>query len=751
MKEMNEKELPKLRRGGLFVVALVLLIFVLLDAFRILSMGAYQGSLALIGVAGLLFLATKVIRWRKESRTLRFFGRMVIISTILELTLFQLPSYSLLSGGYEQKTFLPTSASISGGESTIDETSGAVTVTGKDQVIMEFQQLDMPVGTIQVDVDYGEKTKRAQLKIDMADETHVDYRYDIASGVVVKDNDNSNYTACRFSGDVSQLRLKVSCFNDNDSVTIQAIHFNKTIPFDISAIRFGFLTLVTTFCYGIVVSSFLKKPFRETRKSTTASVLALTGAAVLLATSIIMIKLPEDGFASRWKLEAGNQITQELVDAFENKQVNLLKEPTEQLINMENPYDWSARNQEGVSAEWDHVYYDGKYYSYYGIAPVLTFFLPYHKLTGHYFACDMAVWIFSCIGLVFLGLTYLAIAKRWFRDVPAGCVIGGFVILLTVCGIWYSVGRTIFYEIAMSCGFMYLNAGAYFLISSNMLTDGKTSFVRTALCSLFLGLAVLSRPTLAVYAICAAVFLLMSIKSSSSTIKGRILFILCAAVPICVLGGFQMWYNAARFGSPFDFGIKYSLTINDFVHSQFHLVFVLIVLFNFLFAVPGFSTDFPYIKTPFSSFHANGYYFADAGNTSGIFFLALPVFGYLLSGRALRRLPDRKSRLRYGTLVGLPCVIMPLIIICSIWESGYAIRYTADFSWEIIIGALAVLFWLYRMSTNETKKTWFRGFLACSVMMALVINIVQIIPFAFSENDYPEVCRAMQDVIAFWD
>lgn len=95
------------------------------------------------------------------------------------------------------------------------------------------------------------------------------------------------------------------------------------------------MTLVTTFCYGIVVSSFLKKPFRETRKSTTASVLVLTGAAVLLATSIIMIKLPEDGFASRWKLEAGNQITQELVDAFENKQVNLLKEPTEQLINME--------------------------------------------------------------------------------------------------------------------------------------------------------------------------------------------------------------------------------------------------------------------------------------------------------------------------------------------------------------------------------------------------------------------------------
>ena len=226
---------------------------------------------------------------------------------------------------------------------------------------------------------------------------------------------------------------------------------------------------------------------------------------------------------------------------------------------------------------WDHVYYDGKYYSDHGIAPVLTFFLPYHKLTGHYFACDMAVWIFSCIGLVFLGLTYLAIAKRWFRDVPAGCVIGGFVILLTACGIWYSVGRTIFYEIAMSCGFMYLNAGAYFLIFfqyayrwKNIFCSHGTLFavLRICRCCLFV------RHLLCMQFV-AAVFLLMSIKSSSSTIKGRILFILCAAVPICVLGGFQMWYNAARFGSPFDFGIKYSLTINDFVHSQFHLVFVL--------------------------------------------------------------------------------------------------------------------------------------------------------------------------------
>ena len=102
-------------------------------------------------------------------------------------------------------------------------------------------------------------------------------------------------------------------------------------------------------------------------------------------------------------------------------------------------------------------------------------------------------------------------------------------------------------------------------------------------------------------------------------------------------------------------------------------------------------------------------------------------------------------------MIGLPCVIMPLVIICSAWESGYAVRYTADFSWEIVIGALLVLFWLYRKSKNETKRALFRGFMALSVMASVILNTVQIIPFAFNQNDYPEICRAMQDIIAFWN
>lgn len=730
---------------------LIFLVSGILDAAEVIKLGAYQGSLALVGAASLLIMAASFVLRKKESRTLRFFRKMVIAAAVLELILFQLPSYNMIMGDYPVKTIFPADFVISEGNYTVNSENKSVTINGTEQVILDFRQLDMAVGTVMASVNFGNNTKRVQLKADMADETNIEPRNDIASNVIVRGDDDSAYMACQFSGEVSRLRLKFSCFNEGDTATIKVIHLNSVVPFDISPIRFGFLAFAVTLCYGIAVSDFLKRPFRQNGKFTVISISALTAAAVALASAIIMIKLPEDGFLSRWERKAGDQITQEIVDAFENKQVSLLMEPSPELMAMENPYDWSARDLEGVKYEWDHVYYKGKYYSYYGIAPVITCFLPYHKLTGNYFANDMAVWIFSCIGLVFLGFTYIAIVKRWFRSVPSGCILAGFIILLSVCGIWFSVGRATFYEIEIASGFMYLNAGAYFLISANILSKGKISLIRTALSSLCLGLAVLSRPTLAVYAVCAVVFVAMSVKKSSDKITGRLVFVSCAAVPIGILAAIQMWYNYARFGSPFDFGIQYSLTINDFVNSQFHLIFVLILLYNFIFAVPGFTIDYPYITTPFGRLNANGYFFSDAGNTSGILFLALPTFGYLLSRHALRYLPDRRTKLRYAVMIGLPCVIMPLVIICSAWESGYAVRYTADFSWEIVIGALLVLFWLYRKSKNETKRALFRGFMALSVMASVILNTVQIIEFAFNQNDYPEICRAMQDIIAFWN
>ena len=117
---------------------------------------------------------------------------------------------------------------------------------------------------------------------------------------------------------------------------------------------------------------------------------------------------PEHDFWSDFCCENGNQITEELVNALEKGHVYLDREVNEKLTGLDNPYDWSQRTKEIGSYPWDHLLYEGKYYSYYGIAPLLIF-IPYHLATGFYFPSVWAIWLFGCVGIYFLTRTYLCI------------------------------------------------------------------------------------------------------------------------------------------------------------------------------------------------------------------------------------------------------------------------------------------------------------------------------------------------------
>ena len=174
--------------------------------------------------------------------------------------------------------------------------------------------------------------------------------------------------------------------------------------------------------------------------------------------------------------------------------------------------------------------------------------------------------------------------------------------------------------------------------------------------------------------------------------KNGVRYLVCTFLPMLCLAGVQMWYNYARFGSPFDFGIQYSpLTINDFTKSQYHTGFVWEALYNYLFNIPVFSAKYPFIHAEFQDMNVNGFFhndFLSTANTSGLFILALPVFAYLLAGKAWKQLPNRTARAQSLAYIGLPCVLMP-IIIASVWEIGYAVlqcvnqmfRYT-EFHYE---------------------------------------------------------------------
>lgn len=138
----------------------------------------------------------------------------------------------------------------------------------------------------------------------------------------------------------------------------------------------------------------------------------------------------------------------------------------------------------------------------------------------------------------------------------------------------------------------------------------------------------------------------------------------------------QMWYNYVRFGSPFDFGIQYSLTINDFTNAQYHSKLSLVPVFNYLFGIPSFVMRYPFVYTEYQSLDVEGFLYADliTKNTSGIFFLVLPAFAYFLSGKALKMLPTKKAEYYQYCILGSTVCYNAGYIMAAVWESGYSIR-----------------------------------------------------------------------------
>ena len=91
-------------------------------------------------------------------------------------------------------------------------------------------------------------------------------------------------------------------------------------------------------------------------------------------------------------------------EAFANGQIKLMETPSEELRTMNNPYDNVAR--ECIDYLYDVAYYDGNYYNYFGITPIITLILPFRLITGVYVPTYVFNLVFLVIEFFVLYLVY---------------------------------------------------------------------------------------------------------------------------------------------------------------------------------------------------------------------------------------------------------------------------------------------------------------------------------------------------------
>lgn len=697
-------------------------------------------------------------------RVLSFGLIWLVICSLLEILLFNYASLVMIGGKYTTQLREPSQCVIRGLTNNGDGTWTA----SENNPTVEIKDLNIPVKTLALQAEKilspsanpRDTIQSLNASIQYTDETRSDYIGSPRSLRIVTGMERTRYTTCTYYGASEKIRFTLQC-EKGQKMAFDGVAVNESIPFDFSILRIAAL-----FSLGLVVYLLIKAPcmavaYNGKRLSHWISVIAVL-TAFLLAT-VGLFSLYVGSKAGSLRAKTGDQLSQELVDAFSEGQVSLLKEPSPELLALENPYSPQQRADSGAPYAWDHLLYEGKYYSYYGIAPVLTLFLPYHLITGAYFPTSYACLLFGLIAAVFLTGAYMAMIRRWFSKTPFRLVVVGLFCLLLCSGIWLCVIRPMFYEAAELSGLMFMAIGVFFLFCSNIFTDKPLQLHRLALSATALSLAVMSRPTFAAYVVVLLVWFFFGLRQHrdrapvEKKTKSTLLCLAAILIPFAVFGGAQMLYNTVRFGSPFEFGIRYSLTINDFTNTRFSPSLSLISIWNMLFGVPTFTpTTFPYFSGNVEKFGINAYYFIETGCGLGLFWRFLPLFAIVLLPYLMKRM-NRRQLVRGTLLCGLPGLLVPLLTLIITWESGYALRYNVDFAWPMVLFAIALCFAVYgKISHPKVKKGLQLLFICCGVvcLISTLVLVFQHVP-GVTNTVYPNTEGAvaytkLARLLTFW-
>ena len=376
-----------------------------------------------------------------------------------------------------------------------------------------------------------------------------------------------------------------------------------------------------------------------------------------------------------------------------------------------NPYDEIHRAKQGARVPWDTAYYDGRYYLYFGIVPALLLYVPCRFLTG----ADMPEpWAQSLVCIATVAGMFLLVDELRRRLCPRmprrlfvlmACVLS----LAPSCVIM--VQRASVYDTALGSGVAFVTWGLWLWLRSVRGVDSRgrgLSVWRAALGSLCMALAVGCRPTMALYSLLAfPVFWRVVVRPRSNWWR-----VLLAVLPYVPVAAGLMWYNAARFGSPFEFGARYQLTAIDALHQGVHLSRVPLGLWYYLANPVQFTPEFPYTYPRSVATRYTGMLYIES-QTGGAFVL-IPLTLVLLVPRIV--CTARKSRALYAScMAGAVCMAGFDAV-----YGGVIMRYQIDLRLFLVVAAAAVsMEWLQDAAQRGDAAVAMRRYRIIGVLLVV--------------------------------
>ena len=236
------------------------------------------------------------------------------------------------------------------------------------------------------------------------------------------------------------------------------------------------------------ISSFVEISWLSSRSRNRLAALLALGAVV--SAEIVYVFIVSVGTWTTWPEETAYYHL--LSDAFRAGQVHLLIEPDPSLVALNDPYD--VASHEEVPYLVDAIYYEGKYFLYWGPAPALVLAIA-EVLTG--LALGDEYLTFGLISVVNVCLAWILydLWRKLFKD-TSPFLLALVVIAAALAGpIPWLVGRPAIYEAAIAGGQAFFLLGLAMLLPE--LVEGRSSPGRLAIAGLAWALAIGSRASLA--------------------------------------------------------------------------------------------------------------------------------------------------------------------------------------------------------------------------------------------------------------
>lgn len=466
----------------------------------------------------------------------------------------------------------------------------------------------------------------------------------------------------------------------------------------LTALFWIFLTVV--FLYACRPGSLMHRITMEQ----TISAKGLLTILVALCTVAVCV-LPMDQFPL-WNGEIpGHRNQYELMaEAILDGRIDFAYGDEDTLADLKNPYDPDERKEAGVYYHWDHAYYNGKYYMYFGIVPVFLVFLPYRILTGTALTTYHATQIFATATILGLFALFQLLSKLFFKKLPY-CVYLALSVAFSVMSIWYSTAEPALYCTAITAALALEVWSLYFFVKAVWDKGSENRKIFLAGIGALLGALVFGcRPPIALANLLVIPMLYAFLRQQKFTWKllGKLAL---AALPYAVVAAGLMLYNYARFEDPFQFGQAYQLTVADQSNYKFTLdsATILRILNNTssnLFGRADIAEDFPYLR------HGGVYW-------------NFPIL--LLTATALKTSVRADLRKRHLTplLIGFLVTILVITALDIMWTPYLLERYRMDIYFLAGIACfLSVGLWLKHSPEPA------RNCISTAIMILAVITVI---------------------------